>query len=119
MLIITTALLLGCTPPERFDNGYTSRDIEGAWLDETNTVTTITRAGSTAQVTSIVDGDDGEAYTVLASGPDEGLFHWRYLVPSTGYTVDIWIDAVDRDAALTHWSNSAGAAGAEQMTRQE
>jgi len=117
MLIIATAFLIGCKPPQTFNNNtYTSQDLKGTWQDDSGATIVITVLDRKAFVTSIVDYD-GEVFNVLASGPEDGLFHWQAYVPSSDTSFDVWIDSVDEGSAQSHWSNSNDASGTEGLTR--
>lgn len=115
MLVVMTAFLIGCKPAQSFSGGYTSRDLEGAWLDDSGTTAVIKVADRQALVTSIVDSD-GEVFQVVESGRDQGLFHWTAYVPSTSTTYEVWIDSVDGDSATSRWRNDTDE-GREGLTR--
>jgi hypothetical protein len=117
---LTILFAAGCRPVQSFVPGYTPKQLVGTWEDNSGQLTEISRSGGRAVVTSIVDYD-GEEFVLQESGVDEGMFHWQYRVPSTGYVVEIWVESIDGDVAQTLWSNlddqGMSDHGMEQITR--
>lgn len=91
--------------------------LKGTWVDEGGTDTVVGKKKGRLAVKKIVDGD-GARFQVLKSGWDGDRWSWTYLVPSTGYVVTIWVDAVYDDRFSTSWENDHGYSGTEEVFRK-
>lgn len=92
---------------------YSPSALKGTWVDESGTAYTLS-GGSTPKVKKILD-TDGEVFTPLWAGWNEGWYQFVYRVPSTGYIVIVTITSVEAHVAETAWVNDHLASGTEHL----
>ncbi|MCC6521645.1 MAG: hypothetical protein IT373_03190 [Polyangiaceae bacterium] len=93
----------------------------GVWEDRNTAGMThfrVVARGGVPTVTSAVESTgDLEHFVVRSSTFVGGELRWKYFVPSTGYTVEMWSRGAGVDTMETSWSNSGGASGEESLLR--
>ncbi|MBI4955960.1 MAG: hypothetical protein HY908_28325 [Myxococcales bacterium] len=93
----------------------------GVWEDRNTAGMThfhVAARGGVPTVTAAVESTgDLERFIVRSSTFTGGELRWKYYVPSTGYTVEMWSREAGPDTMHTSWSNSGGASGEESLVR--
>lgn len=111
LALISAALL--CSLPALADDSA----LHGTWVGPDGATTVIAAKGKKTRVVSIVD-DDGEVFRVRGSGSTDGVFSWRYFVPSTKYNLTIVVTEVRPEGLVTLWKNDHDGSGSELLQRK-
>ena len=105
LLTALVVLLIGCPKHPIDPMVEAAQAMAGTWMDPGGCHFTIALQDDTPKMTSVVDAD-GEPFQIQSTGWRDGHFHGIYLVPSTGFLVDITIlDQPGPDELHTEWKN--------------
>lgn len=114
--ILLLVTLAGCAGPGTSRDNLDER-LLGAWTNEEGQRYDI--GYEEGDYTLDVVDNDGEVFTVVRVGMEDGVFGWAYDVPSTGYQVTETVTEIAEDRLVVAWRNQTGSTGTEELTRAE